>query len=332
MTRSKVHPRGFTLIELLVTIGILCLLVAIALPAVQAARESARRAQCQNNLHQIGVALHGYHVDHNTFPPANTGVHASYWGTFSLHVRLLPHLDQAILFNSINCAEGTWPPDTYNAPLKPWQVAVDAMNATASHASVSAFLCPSDGLASGPSNSYRGNVGVGPAKNTSVEYPDSGNGLFPEVLMINASHITDGLSHTAAFSERLCGTGRSDSPNPGRDAFAQPFELFTADQLIQGCRLAPRQGHKPFVTNGAWWFWTGRERTLYSHAQGPNGSVPDCLMMQVITAKGMATARSLHPGGVNVMMADGSCRFVLETISQPVWRGLGTRNGAELID
>jgi len=112
MIRSKVHRRGFTLIELLVAIGILCLLVAIALPAVQAARESARRAQCQNNLHQIGLALHGYHADHNTFPPAVTGTRNGYSGAFSLQVRLLPHLDRSTLFNSINFASGTWPPDT----------------------------------------------------------------------------------------------------------------------------------------------------------------------------------------------------------------------------
>jgi prepilin-type N-terminal cleavage/methylation domain-containing protein/prepilin-type processing-associated H-X9-DG protein len=332
MIRPQAHRRGFTLIELLVSTGILCLLVAIALPGVQAAREAARRAQCQNNLHQIGLALHGYHADQNTFPPAATGTHAWYWGMFSLQVRLLPYLEEATLFNSINFAEGTWPPDTYNAPLKPWQAAIDAMNGTVSGTSIATFLCPSDGLASGSANSYRGNVGVGPAKNTSVEYPDSGNGIFPEVLMINASQVTDGLSHTAAFSERLRGTGLLASPSPERDAFLQPYELFTADQLIQGCRIAPRQKHAPFVANGAWWFWTGRERTLYNHAQAPNGPVPDCILMQTLTTKGMATARGLHHGGVNVLMADGSCRFVHETISILVWRGLGTRNGSELID
>ena len=332
MIRSEFHSRAFTIIELLVAIGILCLLVAIALPAVQATRESARRAQCQNNLHQIGLAIHGYHADHNTFPPAVTGHRDWYCGTFSLQVRLLPYLDQTVVFNSINFALGSWPPDTYNLPLSPSEMAADAINATVFRASMSAFLCPSDGLALGPANNYRGNVGVGPGKHTTIELPDSGNGIFPELYMINTSQITDGLSHTAAFSERLRGTDLVASPNPSRDAFLQPFKLYTADQLIQGCRIAPRLNLRPFVANGAWWFWTGRERTLYNHAQTPNGPVPDCLLAQSIPAEGLSTARSLHPGGVNVLTADGSCRFVLETISQPVWRGLGTRNGSELID
>lgn len=332
MMRAKFHRKGFTLIELLVVVGIICIVVAIALPAVQSSREAARRAQCQNNLHQIGIALHGYQIDNNTFPPAVTGIRALYWGTFSLHVRLLPYIEQNILYNSINFALGTWPPDTFNTPLTPDRASVNAINSTCSQTTISIFHCPSDGLAVGPSNSYRGNVGVGPARQTSIEYPDSGNGIFPEIAMINAAQVTDGLSHTAGFSERLCGAGNRATPNPTRDSFATPFELFTADQLIQGCRVGPREHFAPFVFNGAWWFWTGRERTLYNHAQVPNGEVPDCLSPQAITAKGMSTARSLHPGGVNVLMCDGSCRFVVETISQPVWRGLGTRNGSELVD
>ena len=332
MIGSKVHARGFTLVELLVVMGVLCLLVAIALPAVQAARESARRSLCQNNLHQIGLAIHGYHADHNTFPPAITVNRVGYAGAFSVQVRLLPHLDQSTLFNSINFEPGTWPPDTYNTPITPEQKTGNSTNATVYQNSISTFLCPADGLASGPANNYRGNTGVGPGMHTSIELPDSGNGIFPELSMINASHVTDGLSHTVAFSERVHGSNIVTSPSPDRDAFLQPFKLFTADQSIQGCRIAPRLKLPAFVAHGAWWFWTGRERTLYNHAQTPNGFVPDCLLAHGIPAEGLATARSLHPGGVNALTADGSCRFVLETISQPVWRGLGTRNGSELVD
>lgn len=324
--------RGFTLIELTVVVGIVCLLIALLLPAVQSAREAARRSQCQSNLHQIGLALHGYHESNNTFPPALTGIHAWYFGLFSIQVRLLPYLDNAPLFNSINFILGTHPPDSYGVPLDSTERAANSVNVTAYQTSLAIFLCPSDARAFGPANNYRGNVGVGPTKHTTAEYPDSGNGMFPEIVMVNAAHVIDGLSHTVAFSERLRGTGSSSSPDPERDAYAISFELFTADQLIQGCRIAPRNGFRPFVASGNWWFWTGRERTLYSHTQEPNGTVPDCLSGSSVTADGMATARSLHLGGVNALMADGSGRFILETIARPVWRGLGTRDGSELVD
>jgi prepilin-type N-terminal cleavage/methylation domain-containing protein/prepilin-type processing-associated H-X9-DG protein len=333
MKQPTTSRRGFTLIELLVVIGIICILMAISLPAVQSAREAARRASCQNNLHQIGLALHGYQIDHNTFPPPFVGFRAEYAGYFSVQVRLLPYLDQRADYNAINFALGTWPPDTYEMKLKKAQVADNSLNITVSQSSIATFLCPSDSRARGSGNSYRGNVGVGPAKQTSIEYPDSGNGIFPEILMINAAQVTDGLSHTAAFSERVCGSGLSASPSFERDAFAWPFELFTADQLLQGCQLSPLQHYySAFVNNGAWWFSSGRDRTLYSHAQVPNGTVPDCLQTHAFTPKGMSTARSRHPGGVNALMADGSCRFVVESIAQPVWRGLGTRNGSELVE
>ena len=86
------------------------------------------------------------------------------------------------------------------------------------------------------------------------------------------------------------------------------------------------------VESGHWWFWTGREQTTYTHAQVPNGRVPDCLYGSRRPALGMTTARSWHRGGVNLLLVDGSTRFVAETISPAVWIGLGTRNGNELVD
>jgi prepilin-type processing-associated H-X9-DG protein len=167
----------------------------------------------------------------------------------------------------------------------------------------------------------------------SAEYPDSGNGLFLEQGLTRPSSVPDGLSHTAMYSERLRGSGGPDV-NPDRDSFGLLVLVLTADDLILAARAAARQGSLSgyFTDQGRYWFWTGRERTLYNHAQAPNGMVPDAISMNIMTARGMATARSNHPGGVNALMADGSVRFVSETISQAVWRGLGTRNGRELVD
>ena len=112
-----------------------------------------------------------------------------------------------------------------------------------------------------------------------------------------------------------------------------PPYVLSADELLTGCLAAARLGATPtFTRGGRWWFWLGRERTLYTHTQQPNGRVPDCLHPNMNPPYGMATARSWHHGGVNVLIGDGSTRFVRETIDVSTWRGFGTRSGGELVD
>ncbi len=329
--------RAFTLIESLVALAILSIVVALLLPAVQSVREGARRVQCQNNLHQIGLALHSYAAAQNCFPPAITTTRQSdgtfYFGLYSVQARLLPYFDLAPLYNTINYDTGTWPVDTYLVSPSRLQLQLNSVNSTAFGTGVSPLLCPSDG---GPfaetGNNYRGNTGVGPSGAPWAESPDSGNGLFPELGSIAMARVPDGLSHTVAFSERVRGSG-AQPPDPERDIFRRTGVANTADQLLIACRIAARPSNVPaFVTSGRWWFWTGRERTLYNQAQVPNGAIPDCTYGGVTPMIDMATARSRHPGGVNVLMGDGSLRFVIDSIAEEVWRGLGTRNGGELVD
>lgn len=331
--------RAFTLIELLVVFGVISILCALLLPAVQGAREASRRSQCVNNLRQIGLAIHAYHESNGCFPitviPIQTH-NLDYGGFYSVHTRLTPYLDQGVLYNAINFTIGTWAPEfVCGGPAYPWRFAINAANATAMETSLSVFLCPSD---EGPfretGNNYRGCQGVGPHYGTYAEFPDSGNGLFPMEGPITAARVPDGLSHTVAFSERLRGSGDHSRFSPERDVYQYHEEPHTADDQVMSCRIVARPANIPlgFISSGKWWFHTGMERTLFNAAQVPNGRVPDCLLCAAAHGIGMATARSRHSGGVNVLMGDGSVRFVRETIALDVWRGLATRNGQELVD
>lgn len=340
--RCPTAKGGFTLIEMIVAIGIISIVIGLALPAVQSARESARRSVCQNNLHQIGLAINGYHQDYGCFPIGVTttplGHDASrppfktnelYFGYYSHHSRLLPYLDQITLYNAINFSPGTSP-----RIVKPFLAATNATNQTAINTQIDIFLCPSD---SGPLNAsgvnYRGNVGVGPMNATSIAHPDSNNGLLPETGFVRALSVQDGLSHTAAFSERLRGSGLTGLAEPDRDFWPSAGYVSTADDQLKMCQVVARPNAKGvYSAAGQYWFWVGREQTLYCHGQTPNGRVPDCLALAVTTAPGMATARSGHPLGVNSLMGDGSCRWVSSSIGLAVWRRLGTRSGGELVD
>jgi prepilin-type N-terminal cleavage/methylation domain-containing protein/prepilin-type processing-associated H-X9-DG protein len=336
--------RGFTLIELLVVIGLLSLLAAFLLPAVQAAREAARRSRCMNNLHQLGLAIQGYENDNRCYPISCTNVRIAnprnpdlalleYHGMFSIQVRLLPYLELRPVYDSVNFAAGTQPIDNFMIAPGPAWLSLAAINTTAMTVRVDTFLCPSD---SGPfaatGNNYRGNVGLGPYASAWAESRDSGNGFFLEIEVTRPSSVSDGLSHTAAFSERLRGSGNARRAVPERDFWALAADVDTADELLIGCRVAARPGIATYPLAGNWWFWAGRERTLYTHTQQPNGRVPDCILPHAFGPPGMATARSWHLGGVNVLMGDGSVRYVQEGIDLSVWRGFGTRSGGELVD
>ncbi|MFO0907224.1 MAG: DUF1559 domain-containing protein [Isosphaeraceae bacterium] len=195
-------------------------------------------------------------------------------------------------------------------------------------------LCPSDPspLPRSARNNYRGNAGLGGAYQTTAEYPDSGNGLLPELGRVTPAHAVDGLSHTAAVSERVRGSGPRATLSPERDVTSLSGLRYTADDLLTACRAAARADKLIYGGAGSFWLWTAREFSIYTHTQEPNGRIPDGLDLYGYAGYGMMTARSRHPGGVNVLMGDGSTRFFKESISRDVWRGFGTRSGGELVD
>ena len=200
--------RGFTLIELLVVIAIIAVLIALLLPAVQAAREAARRAQCVNNLKQIGLALHNYHSSNDCFPPASipTGRltkagNSGAFGSWSAHARLLANLEQNALYNAIN-----WNYENVN------EAATNLMQSTAFTAKVNTFLCPSDVAPPGnldslilalpaPGNNYFASVGSSFELNA-TQTGGPPNGLFRfGGAALGIRDVLDGTSNTIAFGE-----------------------------------------------------------------------------------------------------------------------------------
>ena len=338
--RNRCHfgRPGFTLIELLVVVSIVGLLIALVLPAVQAARESARRTQCENNLKQIGLGLHGYEGANGSFPLNWGHPRVDPERGFPMHIdarpysaltRLLPYLERQPLYSSINFAIETYPDDRVS-------YFQSTQNHTAYKTSLAVYLCPSDGASSPTTHgtSYRGNYGIGPYPATTRQGYDSGNGFYTFPGVLGPQSFPDGLSHTVAYSERIRGTGGGEELDPSRDLGNIQVMMYCterdAEYALACCRLASTRGFPASRMAGFTWFYGDFECAAYNHAQEPNGRIPDAIVGH--SSVGIVTARSLHPGGVNSLMADGSVRFVNETIERKVWRALGTRNGDELVE
>jgi len=310
--------RGFTLIELLVVIAIIGILVALLLPAVQQAREAARRTQCKNNLKQIGLAIHNYIDAHGTMPLCLSGMPKA----LSVHAYLLPYFDQSNLYHTID----------FNSA---WN---SATNAAAAATKVTSFLCPSDSYQMVPAgwaaNSYRANQGSGilfsqPSTvvgNVNYNMPMP-NGVFIPGFSLPIAEVRDGTSNTAAFSEHPVGDFNQSISSP-TDTFRPGIYPNTADELVQICRsMDPSDLSKQGVSNvGAPWLQAYHSTTQYFHVDGPNQR--SCMFPPGRVA---TTAASYHTGGVHVLMLDGAVRFVNDNINLATWRSMGTRALGEVV-
>ncbi|MDX2035076.1 MAG: DUF1559 domain-containing protein [Isosphaeraceae bacterium] len=314
---------GFTLIELLVVLVIISVLTGLLLPAVQSARGAARRVRCANNLKQIALALAGYEAAWNRYPPRRLtrmlpGGFANFTSTQSA---LLPYMEQGPLYDAINFQMIL---NTFADLDRP------NVNATVASTTIGTFLCPDDGLATlhrGALN-YRANAG------TCVGcVPDVDDGLFITDIGTPAASVTDGLSHTLAFSEKLVGT-RTGPYSPGRDwiEWELPFGRTPGRSWIPICAsLSSAEIPLAKFDAGASWLLAGGVYSLFFVLTPPNTPVPDCGWRLDLGA-GVFSARSLHPGRVAGAMADGSVRWFSSTIAPATWTALGTRNGGEVID
>jgi prepilin-type N-terminal cleavage/methylation domain-containing protein/prepilin-type processing-associated H-X9-DG protein len=358
--KSQRRPRGFTLIELLVVIAIIAVLIALLLPAVQSAREAARRAQCVNNLKQIGLALHNYHQALGAFPLGASEYKVStnanrnnnfQWDNWSCHMMFLPYMEQQTIFNACNFMVGN------NEGINFY------MNSTVTLSRIQAFLCPSDSNAGtglpnvGNANNSNDNSYVG-SQGTTTMTPQQNSatgctGLFFYYVSYGIQHITDGTSNTIAFSEALVGNpGKSGGYNTYRgqsvmnvpailaanfyDANQNQGAILTALNACNAAFAGPaangqnncwRGIYFEVGANGMTWFNTivppNSKQYPWGDCRDQGGGWPD--------ESTFANASSNHPGGVNTLLADGSVRFIKDSINMTTWWALGTKDGNEVM-
>lgn len=310
----SLRRRGFTLIELLVVIAIIAVLIALLLPAVQQAREAARRTQCRNNLKQFGLAMHNYAETHSILPLCLNSTSKP----FSVHATLLPFIDQAPLFQLID----------FNTN---WN---HANNTIPVAAKIPAFVCPSEPTAPVPSTwggtSYRANQGseilYGQPSGSNASMP-APNGVFVSGKSLKVADLTDGMSNTAAFSEHPMGDF-NQATSSKYDTFQPGIYPNTPDEAMTYCRAVDTTDiSKQGVSNvGAPWLQGYHSTTQYFHVSPPNDR--SCMYPPGRIA---TTAASYHVGGVHVGMADGAVKFVSENINLALWRGIGSRAGGEVL-
>ncbi|MDA0835947.1 MAG: DUF1559 domain-containing protein [Planctomycetota bacterium] len=312
MRHLKHRRRGFTLIELLVVIAIIAVLIALLLPAVQQAREAARRTQCRNNIKQLGLALHNYLDTHKVFPPGviwNSPTSLFTGPRTPMLVFLLPYIDQSNTYNLVN----------FSVAGILWY----GNNTAATGASVPMLLCPSDGLG----GTHKAGSGTQQLFMTNYSAVFSGNQLsdmnttnisLKAVFRPNAStpirDINDGTSNTMLMAESLTGTPADLRGSAWSDQPAGAF-FFTElgpnsplpDRCYPCCNWCDQQ------TTG------GRPLDNLPSTNG-DGSTTDS-----------AAARSRHEGGVHIVLADGAVRFASESMSINIWRGLSTVRGSEIL-
>ncbi|QEH35152.1 Type II secretion system protein G precursor [Aquisphaera giovannonii] len=361
MSKVSRSRSGFTLIELLVVIAIIAVLIALLLPAVQSAREAARRAQCVNNLKQIGLALHNYHTTSNSFPmgvsatinPLNGSNPCIQWMGWSAQGLMLSYIEAGPLYNAINFTM-----DPINSPTWPY-------NTTVTTARLAAFLCPSDPLAGKQyTNNYHACVGT----TATADWGTDGNrctgkdstGLFSYINTYGLTDCQDGSSNTVAFSEAVVGNGSNQKknyasgtnlPDGAQGGIQDAWSLVPTGQqapgtfvsVLQTCTarfLQATDGNGLSNSRGRFWAWGSDGETMFNTLVPPSSNQYQWSACRFGCGgcgwdssdhSHISNANSYHPGGANVCFADGSVKFVKSTISMQTWWSLGTKANGEVV-
>lgn len=352
----RFRRHGFTLIELLVVIAIIAILVSLLLPAVQQAREAARRASCRNNLKQLGLAMNNYASGFDTFPPgrivfispaddlspsANGGATTGHGNCFSAFAQMLPQLDQGPLYNQINFSSG---PDT-------------AVNNGPATVQIPMFLCPSDSgiptLAQG--SGFTGVTNY--AMNTGTTFPVSPRnpsgtpvtGIFYENSRVRIADVRDGTSQTVCISEQVLSISGDPTNSGGNWNGVTPSLGFVLTTGNNNSSSGPElinypgdcvAGNNLQTDRGNRIIYAAPGHTMYNHIRGPNDLGIDCRGGLPQSSRNFywwsrlshnIASHSLHNGGVHSLFCDGHVQFISSSINLPTWQALGSRGGREVI-
>ncbi len=325
-TSGGIVRSGFTLIELLVVIAIIAILVALLLPAVQQAREAARRSSCKNNLKQLGLAMHNYHDTHNTLP-----LQGAVANSFSVHSQVLPYIEQTNLQDLID----------FNQPLMTGPGFAPVLNppmAFAARQPIDVFLCPSESaqiyhtdangdVFTGTNYLLNAGSGVGQTAGLFNYCSQLNDGLFWRGSRTKFRDITDGLSNTCLMAEGLIGMGDANDSNNLVDAQRQIKRVGGTS-----CQVSPED-----MVSGAATSYDGRRANAWIRNNGyttlvhgyltPNSNIPDIGNHGEI----LSGPRSNHKGGAQICLCDGSVRFISESINTVTMQRLFSRADGQVL-